>query len=82
MIERDLFDVGTRLPKYVPGRCTPARIGSGPDGKTCRDCQHYCRFQSNVKWVRKCWLMRLVWTHGAATDIKAGWAACREFEEE
>ena len=81
MTQRELFDVGTRLPLYVPGKCTPARIGSGPKGKTCRDCKHYRRFQSHVLWVRKCGLMEAVWTHGPGTDIKAGWAACSEFEE-
>lgn len=77
----ELFDVGPRKPLGVANPCTAAPVGSGPEGKTCRDCRHYLRVQYHGKVYRKCGLMERHWTHGPGTDIKAGWAACREFEE-
>ena len=55
--------------------------GSGPQGRTCRDCDHYCRVAHNNGVHRKCGLVRGKWTHGPATDIKAGTPACRLFVE-
>lgn len=55
--------------------------GTGPEGKTCRDCKHK-QTQSNTgakSWI-KCVLMRAAWTHGPGSDIRAGSPACRRFE--
>lgn len=55
--------------------------GSGPEGKTCRDCKHK-QTQSNTgakSWI-KCELNRANWTHGPGSDIRAGSPACRRFE--
>jgi hypothetical protein len=55
--------------------------GSGPEGKTCRDCKHK-NTMSNTgakSWI-KCDLMKAAWTHGPGSDIRAGSPACRRFE--
>lgn len=54
--------------------------GTGPEGKTCRDCQHKHTMSNtgNKSWI-KCDLMRAAWTHGPGTDIRAGSPACRRF---
>jgi hypothetical protein len=56
-----------------------AKSGSGPLGKTCRDCEHCERVRYHDKKYIKCGLMRAVWTHGGGTDIRAKDAACRLF---
>lgn len=56
--------------------------GTGPEGKTCRDCR-FKQTQSNTgakSWI-KCELMRAAWTHGPGSDIRAGSPACRRFEQ-
>lgn len=88
MSQRELFDVdevGERklLPNSAEARsrsrATPAPVGSGPVGETCKGCAHYTRVQYHDSIFRKCGLMRDEWTHGPGTDIKASFAACREF---
>lgn len=55
--------------------------GSGPEGKTCRDCQHKQTMGNyGCKQYIKCLLMRAAWTHGPGTDIRASSPACRRFE--
>lgn len=85
----ELFTVGERGPAQPhPGRYastkrakpTPAPIGSGPEGETCKTCLHYCRVKYHDKVYLKCGLLRTRWTHGPGTDIKAGWQSCREWE--
>lgn len=82
--QAELFEVGQRMP--IPGasprqrsRATPAPVGSGPEGETCKTCLHYTRAQYHDYVHLKCGLMRAVWTHGPGTDIKAKWPACREW---
>jgi hypothetical protein len=55
--------------------------GSGPEGKTCKDCKHKHTMSNtgNKSWI-KCDLMRAAWTHGPGSDIRAGSPACRRFE--
>lgn len=55
------------------------RPGTGPAGKCCKDCEHYCRIQHANVYL-KCGLMKHHWTNGAATDIRAKDAACKHFE--
>lgn len=74
-----LFDVGER---QKPTKATPAPPGTGPAGKTCRDCRHYCRVQHHDYFYLKCGMMESEWTHGKGTDIKASFPACRHFAEQ
>lgn len=69
---------------YVRGRerqnrsnAHPANPGSGPVGKTCRHCRHYTLVEYHNGKYRKCALITR--TNGAATDIRAGDAACSRF---
>lgn len=56
--------------------------GSGPEGETCRSCDHYERTSTGGnKHYLKCGLMRAVRTHGPGTDIKAGSPACSKWEK-
>ena len=71
----ELFAVGKREPRPVSS-CTPAAIGTGPQGETCRS----CKFKVRVGRYLKCEKMERLWTHGAATDIKARWRACWYWE--
>ena len=73
----ELFDVGERRAP-TPG-ATPSLIGSGPDGETCRTCKNAVRLDYHDKAYWKCGLMRSVWTHGAASDIKLKWPACGDW---
>lgn len=59
----------------------PAPPGTGPEGKTCRDCANYSRAEGASKTFPKCELMRPVWTHSYGTDIKARAPACAKFQE-
>ena len=58
-----------------------ARPGTGPEGETCKTCEHYVRVSYHGKLWRKCFLMRRFWTHGPGTDIKAGSPACRKWAQ-
>jgi|GEM_PF-4721252 len=73
---------GRRIPGYVPKNpCTAAPIGSGPEDETCGSCRHYTRAElRSGRIVLKCGLMRSFWTHGAGSDVKARWPACRAWE--
>lgn len=84
-LQTDLFDVGERTPLNDRSRrgfdgkqntCTPAPVGSGPEGQTCRTCCHYTRSQPGAGVYLKCALMRAHWASGPGTDIKASWPAC------
>jgi hypothetical protein len=78
--QTQLFDAGPPQRPAMPARtCTPFRPGTGPAGETCRTCRHLVRVRLAGTYL-KCGLMRLAWTHGGATDIKAGWPACGAWE--
>ena len=62
-------------------RATPAPVGSGPAGETCKTCRHYALVKYHDYTHRKCGLMKSDWTHGPGTDITASYAACRAWEE-
>lgn len=56
--------------------------GTGPAGKTCKDCAHKRTIRSNSgskSWV-KCAAASERWTNGEGSDIKAGSPACRLFQ--
>ncbi|MAF43446.1 MAG: hypothetical protein CMI54_04655 [Parcubacteria group bacterium] len=57
--------------------------GSGPSGKTCRQCEHYIiRYTAAGYTKPKCGLNRAKWTNGRASDIKVSSPACSKFETE
>ena len=72
----------TRRERYERGLpvCTPAKPGTGPKGQTCGTCKHYRRVKYRDYVYLKCGLVEADWTHGVATDIKARWPACSEWE--
>jgi hypothetical protein len=57
-----------------------AAPGSGPEGETCKTCQHYTH-RSRAKNYRKCALMAHAWTGGPGTDILARAPACSRWEK-
>lgn len=72
--------------RCVPGAhpkqtCTPDKVGSGPVGKTCGDCQHLARVSGGNATYLKCGRVEPSWTHGPGSDIRASWAACSKFED-
>lgn len=78
MAQHELFNAGPRT-KLRPG-ATPAPIGSGPEGETCRGCRFKVKVGSNCGAYLKCKLMEALWTRGPASDIRAKWAACSEWK--
>ena len=56
-----------------------ATPGTGPQGETCKTCQHLYRKRMAGTYL-KCSLMEAVWTGGGATDVKAGSPACARWE--
>jgi len=60
--------------------CTPAPLGSGPEGETCGSCGHKTTTQGwTAKPYTKCRVMMHEWTHGGGTDIKCRWHACQRW---
>lgn len=74
-------EIGPAAPRPKQPKGTPALPGTGPKWKTCRDCAHFRRVQHHDYTYLKCGAVESAWTHGAATDIRASWPACREFED-
>ena len=58
----------------------PAPPGTGPEGETCKTCEHKTTKPGVAGRYLKCELMYEHWTGGAGTDIKAGSPACRNWE--
>lgn len=58
-----------------------AQPGTGPEGMTCKQCEHK-RSMGNYggKHFIKCELRRATWTNGEGTDILARSPACSKFE--
>jgi hypothetical protein len=88
LMDGPYLGVGMRKGKAIPGarrssalpRGHAAPIGTGPAGETCGGCRHAHRMEGSSKHWIKCELMRAIWTGGTATDIRAGDAACRQWE--
>jgi hypothetical protein len=53
--------------------------GTGPDGETCRTCEHRVSVPL-AKIYHKCALKRAEWTGGRKTDILVRSPACRLWE--
>lgn len=75
-------EVKKRGKHYVQPRGGADRPGTGPAGETCGSCKHIVRTRNGGKVFPKCSLNRACWTHGAATDIRVRWAACRKWEHQ
>lgn len=71
----------TKATRAVRNLATPAAIGSGPEGKTCGDCQFLVHVQHRAGRYLKCGKMEKHWTHGEGTDIRAKWEACSQFKQ-
>lgn len=70
--------VVARKPTVKNGYAAPP--GTGPEGKTCKDCAHKQRLGNyGGKSFLKCELRRATWTHGEGTDILARSPACSKF---
>ena len=60
-----------------------ATPGTGPEGETCKTCEHAVRVSGNTaNTYRKCALMREHWTGGPGSDILFRSPACRHWERE
>lgn len=53
--------------------------GSGPEGETCRTCNHYVRIH-HARVYRKCLKNEAKWTKGKGSDILASAPACSGWE--
>jgi hypothetical protein len=83
-VEPTLFgpmEIEPKPKRPVNKRCTPAPSGTGPEGETCKTCRHLARDKHHDYVHLKCGKVEHLWTRGAATDIRSGWAACSEWEE-
>ena len=77
--ERRQIGIVRRKPTVKNGYAAPP--GTGPEGKTCRDCKHKLRLGNfGGKSYLKCDLRRATWTCGEGTDILARTPACSKFE--
>lgn len=74
----DEFQKGDGPP--VSKRCTAAPCGTGPEGETCGSCAYLTRANGGASYYLKCGKVKHLWTHGSGSDIRAKWAACREWE--
>ena len=74
----DELDLG-ELPVRKPWKrgAYPARPGSGPEGKRCKDCAH---FRRKLNKYSKCGLVAT--NRAASTDISMYAEACRFFESD
>jgi hypothetical protein len=68
-----------KLSRYSLPRGHAAVPGSGLQGETCKTCRHLTRLQYSRIYL-KCGLMRLLWTGGPKTDVRAHDPACRRWQ--
>ncbi len=57
-----------------------AKPGTGPEGETCKTCQHCSNQGTYNRSFYKCNLMKAGWTHSVKTDIKLKSPACAKWE--
>ena len=77
----EISDTPPERRRRTVDRAHARAVGSGPEGRTCGQCEHMERPDYHGVIYRKCGLMWLRWTHGEKTDIRCKDAACREFTE-
>lgn len=68
-----LTKVPDKASRAVKNLATPAPVGSGPEGQTCKQCSFLERSDHRGGTYLKCGLMR---KHGPGADIRAKWSAC------
>lgn len=79
----DLFGDTGETARPIPqsgGYAAPP--GSGPPGRICGGCEHYCRVHSAASVYRKCGLCEKNWTHGKGSDIKRSSPACAMYSDQ
>lgn len=76
-----LTDPKPRGKHYVEPRGYWALPGTGPEGKTCRDCFYYTHKGGVSGTYPKCGRNRARWTGGRGSDILARAPACKGFAE-
>lgn len=72
--ERRRLQAKTRAKKG--GHAAPP--GTGPEGETCKTCDHLARKRMSKTYL-KCGLMQALWTGGGGTDVRAGDPACKRW---
>lgn len=80
-MQEELF----KVPEHVKARQANSnpmvrKAGLGPDGAKCKDCRFLIKTKPTNRVYYKCQLVGI--THGAATDVRVGWDACRQYEVE
>ena len=73
--------VRVRGKHYVEPRGYAAPPGTGPEGKTCRQCTNYTHKGGVAGSYPKCLANQARWTGGRGSDILARAPACRLFAE-
>lgn len=53
--------------------------GTGPEGETCKSCDHLTQIRGYAKRFYKCRLMQRVWTNGKKTDVLVRSPACAQW---
>lgn len=69
-------ELQARAQQYSPNPLV-LRYGAGPEGATCGACVHHWRASYHGKRYGKCNLRPF--THGAGSDHRAKWPACKRF---
>lgn len=78
-LNESLFDRDQFVPDcgIVPmSTATADKLGTGPAKATCGGCVHKRVMRHNDSRYLMCGLVPHMWTHGAASDLKANWPAC------
>lgn len=80
---KDLFgqeitvDNAVKKRKNTQAHGYAAMPGTGPDGETCKTCDHSYKRDGNSKSYWKCDLVQA--TSGTGTDIRISWPACHRW---
>ena len=78
---KDLFgNTPEKLEDRYKGRhgAHPARPGTGPEGRICKDCRYCKKLEYHTRTYYKCEMV--VWTHGLGTDLRLKDEACGWFK--
>lgn len=75
--EGELWPAYVPPPRYADPNPMVRKLGYGPEGATCRDCDWLLRLQHHDRTYRKCEVRGV--THGAGTDHKVSFRACASF---
>ncbi|MCK5612307.1 hypothetical protein KAR91_61110 [Candidatus Pacearchaeota archaeon] len=77
----ELFKISDRV-KIQAAHPNPMvrKAGIGPEGAKCKGCKFLIRTKPSNRVYYKCKFVGV--THGAATDVRVRWDACRMYEVE